>query len=48
MYEIEQLMIGAGMAGDERMVAICRRALAGSQRALAICRRVIRQAAAQA
>lgn len=47
MYEIEQLMIGAGIAGDERMVAICRRALAGSQRALAICRRVIREAAAQ-
>ena len=47
MYDIEQLMIGAGMAGDERMVAICRRALAGSKRALTICRRVIREARAQ-
>lgn len=41
---VEALMVEAGSAGDERMVATCRRALDGSGRAWAECVKAIRWA----
>lgn len=44
--QIEALRAEAGTAGDQKMVAVCTRALNGSKRALAIVARALRAAAA--
>ena len=46
--QVEALMVGAGEAGDERMIATCRRALNGSARAWADCVKAIRAAESMA
>lgn len=44
--QIDALCTAAAMAGDTKMVAICRRAIDGSQRAIAACVKAIRAAEA--
>jgi hypothetical protein len=47
LERIEALQIEAGEAGDEKLVATCRRALNGEKQAMETCDRILRDAAAQ-